>query len=258
MCVLKKYTFKKYGVIIIFSIFFIPFFLCADSSQQKKTPVSQNTGNNEDITPDGKIVDGVRIITFSASVPPDKIYIYRGETVKLVITKIDFPYSVHIPEYTISKKGEDGKDLEIIFKANTIGVFPMYCNGKCATGDGSNYVQIVVIQYETEGDAEFTELTAKEAKDLIEKDNPLILDVRTPNEYYQGHIENSLLIPLHQLNGRLSEIKQYKNKKILVYCRSGNRSTVASEILIQNGFKQLYNLREGIKGWEKAGFDVKK
>lgn len=219
---------------------------------------SQNTPNDEDITPDGKIVEGIRVITLTTSTSPDKIYVYRGEKVKIVFKKIDIPYSVHIPEYKISKTAELGNDLEISFKAKNIGVFPMYCNGKCPNGDGSNFGQIVVMQYKAEGDAEFKELTAKEAKKLIEKEKPLILDVRTPNEYHQGHIKNSLLIPLHQLENRLSEIEKYKNKKILVYCRSGNRSTVASEILIQNRFKKLYNLRHGITGWVREGFEIQK
>jgi rhodanese-related sulfurtransferase len=91
---------------------------------------------------------------------------------------------------------------------------------------------------------------------LIETSQPLILDVRTPNEYYSGHIAGATLIPLQQLSQRLSEIRQYKDKEILIYCRSGNRSTVASEILMENGFKKLYNLRTGILGWQKEGYKI--
>ena len=71
----------------------------------------------------------------------------------------------------------------------------------------------------------------------------LILDVRTPQEYYNGHLEGAKLIPLQQLLERLSEIQDYWDREILVYCRSGNRSTVAGELLIQKGFKKIYNLR---------------
>lgn len=93
---------------------------------------------------------------------------------------------------------------------------------------------------------------------LIEESKPLILDVRTPNEYHSGHIEGAKLIPLQQLEDRLSEIEKHSNEPILVYCRSGNRSTVASEILIRNGFKKLYNLRRGIIGWQRDGNPVSK
>ena len=91
---------------------------------------------------------------------------------------------------------------------------------------------------------------------LIAERDPIILDVRTPNEFYSGHIENAMLIPLHQLEARLAEIAGYKDRDILAYCRSGNRSTVAAEILIRNGFGKLYNLRPGLRGWRANGYMV--
>ncbi len=202
------------------------------------------------ITPDGEIVKGVRVINITTVTSPGKIYVYRGETVKLVIGKVDHPYSIHIPEYGISTMGTIGKDLEVTFKVKKIGVFPVFCNGKCPSDDGARFGYIVVLQYKATGTAKFTEVTTEEAKKLITKINPLILDVRTPNEYHSGHIENAKLIPVQQLESRLSELEKHKNKEILVYCRSGNRSTVASEILIRNGFKKLYNLRQGMRGWK--------
>jgi len=210
------------------------------------------------IKPDGEIVNGERIIRLSPASSPGIIYVYRGEMVNLNIEKIDFPYSIHIPEFGISKEGTVGQDLKVTFEARKIGIFPIFCNGKCPTGDGARYGQIAVMQYEAAGDAEFTELTVNEGVDLIRSSDPLILDVRTPNEYYAGHIKNSKLIPLQQLEGRMSEIGKYKNKPILVYCRFGNRSTVASEIMIRNGFKKLYNLRQGVIGWQKAGEQLEK
>jgi thioredoxin len=208
--------------------------------------------------PDGEIIEGVRIIKLSTATKPDNIYVFRGETVKLIIEKIDYPYSIHIPEYQVSKEAIPGEDLTVTFKAKTIGVFPIFCNGNCPTGDGTRYGQIVVMQYKAQGDTEYLELNAKQAKELIEKSSPLILDVRTPNEYYRGNIEDSRLIPLQQLEMRLSEIEQYKGKEILLYCRSGNRSTVAAEILNRNGFKKLYNLKHGIIDWKKSGYKVLK
>ncbi len=208
--------------------------------------------------PNGEIIEGVRIIKLSTATTPDNIYVFRGETVKLIIEKIDYPYSIHIPEFQVSKEAIPGEDLKVTFKAKNIGVFPIFCNGNCPTGDGARYGQIVVMQYKAQGDTEYLELNARQAKELIEESSPLILDVRTPNEYYGGHIEDSRLIPLQQLEIRLSEIEQYKGKEILLYCRSGNRSTVAAEILNRNGFKKLYNLKHGIIDWEKSGYKVVK
>jgi thioredoxin len=207
----------------------------------------------EDITPDGELVEGVRIIRLQAGSNPGSIYVYRGETVSLQIENVAFPYSIAIPDFNITGEGVIGKPLKVSFKAKETGVYPIFCNGKCPAGDGAQYGRIVVMQYKSTGNATFAELTPKEAAALIAEKKPLILDVRTPNEYYSGHLEGAKLIPLQQLDARISELNAYKDKDILVYCRSGNRSTVASQILIKKGFSKLHNLRPGIRGWEAAG-----
>ncbi|HOL47666.1 MAG TPA: rhodanese-like domain-containing protein [bacterium] len=64
---------------------------------------------------------------------------------------------------------------------------------------------------------EYKDLLTMEAIELIKNDSPLILDVRTKKEYEQGHIKNSKLIPIDELQNRINEIENYKDKKILVY-----------------------------------------
>lgn len=214
--------------------------------------------SSQDITPDGTLKDGKRIIRLSTATTPGNLYVYRGETVLIVIQKVDIPYSIAIPAFNVMKNGEVGKDLEVAFKADEVGVFPIFCNGKCPVGDGARYGQIVVMQYKSKGAASFTELTAEEAAKLIAEKKPFILDVRTPNEYFSGYLKDAYLLPLQQLDERLVEIDKYKDREVLVYCRSGNRSTVASQILIKKGFKKLYNLRPGIGGWLRAGKPVVK
>lgn len=204
----------------------------------------------------GKLIDGVRVIRFSPGVVTRNLYVYRGETVKLLFDKLDYQYSVHIPAFNVSKEAEKGKALELVFKASKTGVFPLFCNGDCPAGDGARHANIIVMQYKTSRAAVFHELSAKEGKQLIASKKPLILDVRTPREYYAGHLANAKLIPVQQLADRISEIADYKNNDILVYCRSGNRSTVASEILVRNGFKKIHNMKNGITGWEKDGFET--
>jgi len=206
--------------------------------------------------PNGDLVEGIRVINLSPEMAPGKLYVYRGETVKLVYGKVKGPYSIHIPEYGVSTESNTNGHLEVTFKADKVGVFPVFCNGDCPTGDGSSFGQIIVMQYEAQGDARFDELDAEKAKALIEKNQPLILDVRTPKEYYAGHIPGSKLIPLAQLDRRVGEIRDYRDKGVLLYCRSGNRSTVAAEILVRHGFKKPYHLRSGLKGWRKTGYKV--
>ena len=97
---------------------------------------------------------------------------------------------------------------------------------------------------------------AKEAYTLLQSDKEVVLlDVRTPEEFAQGHIEGSTLIPLQTLESNLTLLSDAKNKKIIVYCHSGNRSVAASRILVQNGFKPL-NMKGGITAWTEAGFDL--
>lgn len=208
--------------------------------------------------PDGKLENGVRVIRFAANVNPRSIYVYRGETVKLQIAPKGYEYSVHLPDFDITQKSDGKEDLVITFKAKNIGVFPIFCNGNCPAGDGAMHAKIVVMQYKASGEAIFKELTAAETKKFIDTETPLILDVRTPNEFYSGHIPGAVLVPLQQLSQRLSELREHKEKEILVYCRSGNRSTVAAEILIRNGFRKIYNLRPGIRGWLGEGYQIEK
>ncbi len=87
----------------------------------------------------------------------------------------------------------------------------------------------------------------------------LLLDVRTCEEYdgTMGHIEGSILIPLHELEERLRELDEYKNREIIVICRSGNRSGVGTQILIENGFEAL-NMAGGMIAWNNMPEDQKK
>lgn len=85
----------------------------------------------------------------------------------------------------------------------------------------------------------------------------LLLDVRTPGEYKsEGHIKNSLLIPINVLETKLEEISAYKDKDIIVYCAVGGRSAKASSILSEKGFKKVYNMTGGIKEWKRLGYTV--
>jgi thioredoxin len=209
--------------------------------------------------PDGELVNGVRVITLNTSTTVGNLYVYRGEEVRLVFEKVDFPYSVHIPALKASGSAAAGERLSIEFKAKETGVFSMMCNGKCPVGDGQQFAKIVVLEYDVEdAKAIFKSITPKKAGEMIATDKPLILDVRTPSEFYAERIPNSMLIPVQQLADRIGELGAYKDKPILVYCRSGNRSIPASQILIRNGFKKVYNMQHGIGGWTKDNLPVER
>ncbi len=98
------------------------------------------------------------------------------------------------------------------------------------------------------------------AHQLIARDSTIIvLDVRTPEEYTGplGHIDKSVLIPVQELETRLGELERYKDKRILVICRTGRRSATATDLLTKHGF-EAYNVEGGMQRWNEKGLPVVK
>ncbi len=95
-----------------------------------------------------------------------------------------------------------------------------------------------------------------EAVLLINHQNAVIVDVRSDKEYQEGHIVNSLHIPLGVLENRLSDLKNHKNDSLIMVCRSGTRSTSAANILKKQGFASVQNLHGGMLAWSSASLPV--
>ncbi|MFI3230724.1 MAG: rhodanese-like domain-containing protein [bacterium] len=91
-------------------------------------------------------------------------------------------------------------------------------------------------------------IKAVEAKKIIDTQECIVLDVRTLEEYEDEHLDNALLIPLLDLETSAERIIPNKNAKILIYCRSGNRSLVAGDILLEKGYKDVTDFG-GIIDW---------
>ncbi|HMM47008.1 MAG TPA: rhodanese-like domain-containing protein [Thiobacillaceae bacterium] len=87
-------------------------------------------------------------------------------------------------------------------------------------------------------------------------DDALVLDVREDKEYTAGHIPKAKHIPLGELKRRLAELEKFKDKPILVTCRSGSRSAHACRTLKKAGFQTVYNQAGGIIAWERANLPV--
>ncbi len=81
-----------------------------------------------------------------------------------------------------------------------------------------------------------------------------LLDVRTQEEWDEFHAPNTTLIPLDELESRLDELPQ--NEEIVVVCRSGNRSQVGRDILLNNGLEQATSMSGGLKAWRAAGYPI--
>ncbi|MCA9459619.1 MAG: rhodanese-like domain-containing protein [Nanoarchaeota archaeon] len=96
-----------------------------------------------------------------------------------------------------------------------------------------------------------------EAKEMLEKnlgkENFEFIDVRSPLEHREAHIEGCRLIPLEEIEAYLDSFD--KKKKYLIYCRSGGRSGMACQIMEARGFKTV-NMQGGILDWAEEGFEL--
>jgi rhodanese-related sulfurtransferase len=89
-------------------------------------------------------------------------------------------------------------------------------------------------------------------------ENSVIIDVRTPGEYESGHIKNAININVSDSNFQEKIAQLNKNEKVYVYCKIGSRSNKAANILVKNGFKQVYDLNGGIISWQRANLPLEK
>ena len=103
-------------------------------------------------------------------------------------------------------------------------------------------------------------ITPQEAFTLIEenRDNPdfVIIDVRTRQEFAEGHIENAVNIDFYSDTFRDDLENLDKNKTYLIYCRSGGRSGSALNIMAELNFSEVYNIPGGITRWKAEGLPV--
>jgi rhodanese-related sulfurtransferase len=99
-------------------------------------------------------------------------------------------------------------------------------------------------------------LDVKQFEQKLAGSNTVIIDVRTPQEFAEGHIEGAMNIDFYDnhFENKINAID--KSKTILVYCKSGNRSGKAATILAKNKFKNVYDLSGGITNWIASGKSV--
>ncbi len=95
--------------------------------------------------------------------------------------------------------------------------------------------------------AEYKKITADEAKAMM-TDDAIILDVRTEDEFAEGHIPNAVLLPQTEISEKAEMVLNDKEKTILIYCRTGNRSETAAKQLIDMGYTHVYDFG-GIDTW---------
>ncbi|BAQ35110.1 rhodanese-like domain-containing protein [Dehalococcoides sp. THU3] len=130
--------------------------------------------------------------------------------------------------------------------------FMLVCTGiltGCATGSPVDDVNLPAVQ----------NISVAEAKALIDQNSGsadfVILDVRTPSEYAQGHIPGAVNLDYYA-SFENSLFLLDKNKTYLVYCRSGNRSISAAQLMLENSFTSIYNMQGGINVWISGGLQL--
>jgi rhodanese-related sulfurtransferase len=108
------------------------------------------------------------------------------------------------------------------------------------------------------------------AREILKQKGVFVLDVRTPAEYKNGHIEGAKLIPLKNvpsydpvsvsdsqlLLNRMGELPKNKTAIILVYCKSGKRGSDACQLIVNAGYKSVYNIQGGLESWVNAGYPI--
>jgi len=94
---------------------------------------------------------------------------------------------------------------------------------------------------------EYKKITPQEAEAMM-SDDVIVLDVRTQEEFDDGHIKNAVLLPDYEIKEKAANILPDKNKIILIYCRTGRRSANAAKELIDMGYTDIYDFG-GIVDW---------
>ena len=131
-------------------------------------------------------------------------------------------------------------------KDKTYSIIPLLfvlllCVSACATAENNATA--------SGGNKAYTQISQDVAKDMIMKDNRLVIvDVRTKAEYEGGHIPGAVLISNESITDKKPELLPDMNQVILVYCRSGNRSKQAAQKLANLGYKKVYEFG-GINTW---------
>ena len=101
-----------------------------------------------------------------------------------------------------------------------------------------------------------TTITLSEAKALLDKGGFTFLDVRTETEFKKGHIPGAMNLPRGKLEFKIDKKIADKNAQVVLYCKTGGRSALATYTLVQMGYKNLKNMDGGWQDWTKAGYPV--
>lgn len=104
----------------------------------------------------------------------------------------------------------------------------------------------------------FKEVRPAEAVRLASHENAVFMDIRSDEEFAQGHVVDAVHVPLPLLDARMDELQPYRDRKVIVYCESGRRAAHAGVTLRKHGFTSLYKLAGGLMAWRGAGLPLER
>lgn len=93
-----------------------------------------------------------------------------------------------------------------------------------------------------------TEINKQQLEQMVEK-GAMLLDVRSPQEFEEGHLERAILLPEYEIKEKVSQVLPDKSQVIIVYCSTGHRGQKAQRILQRFGYQKVYNLYNGLENY---------
>ena len=104
--------------------------------------------------------------------------------------------------------------------------------------------------------SEISEIDATQARDRIDSDEPVVVDVREQDEWDEGHIAGAVHVPRGYLESRIERLAPDTSRPLIVYCSAGNRSAFAAKTLADLGYEDVVSLAGGFTDWKRNGFPV--
>jgi len=101
-------------------------------------------------------------------------------------------------------------------------------------------------------------VTAQELVNLVNREGALVLDIREPNEFGEGHIVDAVNIPQSAIDSRLSELHKHKESPVVVVCKTGQNSAIVGTALHKAGFAKVNRLSGGMGEWRNQNLPVVK
>jgi rhodanese-related sulfurtransferase len=120
------------------------------------------------------------------------------------------------------------------------------------------FVLLLVLFIRNESQRGGQTVSAQQLVEMVNRQDAVVLDVRDKKDFDAGHIVDAVNIPYASLEGRLAELKDYRNRPVVVACKMGQHSGAAGTLLRKNGFGEVKRLTGGVAEWRNQNLPVVK